>query len=124
MDFDKTITRAHTNGGVQMPAFATEEYIASNFADLKLFQWLVPFCINQDAKVGIASFGGHQDGMLLSGLPLIRKYLDVAFGEANSKKYIPDDMIAVRGGKHTQNGETHTGLSYPFFCPHCMVPVT
>jgi len=95
LDFDKTITRAHTNGGVQMPAFATDEYIASNFADLKLFQWLVPFVVNQDAKLGIASFGGHQENMLLSGLPLIRKYLDVAFGPEKSKKYIPDEMIAV-----------------------------
>lgn len=37
-DFDKTITNKHTGGSVALPAYATDDYIAGNFADLDFFR--------------------------------------------------------------------------------------
>ncbi len=56
---------------------------------------MVPFIKAQGVEVGIASFGEADEEALISGIPLIRKYLDTAFGPEKSKDLIPDDMIAL-----------------------------
>lgn len=45
--------------------------------------------------MAIASFGEEDAEAVLSGLPLIRKYLDLAFGPAKSKDLFPDHTIAL-----------------------------
>eukprot|EP00729_Bicosta_minor_P013978 gene13978-6715_t len=94
-DFDKTITRKHTQGAVQLPGQCTPEFIDANFADLEFFRFVVPFIKAQNCEVGVASFGEDQPDAILSGLTLIRAYLDHAFGKEKSQDMIADDMIAV-----------------------------
>jgi hypothetical protein len=94
-DFDKTITRKHTNGSVSVGNQITDEYILGNFADLEFFKWAVPHIKRIGIPMGIASFGQEDEHSLLSGLPLIRRYLGHAFGEEKSKSFFPDDMIAM-----------------------------
>jgi hypothetical protein len=95
-DFDKTITRKHTNGSVSVGNQITDEYIIGNFADLEFFRWAVPHIKKIGIPMAIASFGQEDEHSLLSGLPLIRRYLGHAFGsEEKSKSYFPDDMIAM-----------------------------
>eukprot|EP00038_Savillea_parva_P027380 m.59264 g.59264 ORF g.59264 m.59264 type:complete len:216 (+) comp7874_c0_seq2:159-806(+) len=94
-DFDKTITLKHTGGSVMLPAYADEKYIRDNFADLEFFQFVAPFIRAQSVQVAIASFGEDDPDGLLSGLKLIRKYLDVAFGADKSKQLFPDKLIAL-----------------------------
>eukprot|EP00039_Didymoeca_costata_P026088 m.14894 g.14894 ORF g.14894 m.14894 type:complete len:228 (-) comp5243_c0_seq1:158-841(-) len=94
-DFDKTITRKHTGGMVQLPGQTTDEYITKNFADLKFFRFVVPFIRAQNCAVGIASFGESDEDAILSGIPLIRKYLDIALGKDKSGDLIPDQYIAL-----------------------------
>lgn len=79
-DFDKTITRKHTQGAVQLPGQCTPEFIEANFADLEFFKFVVPFIKAQNCEVGIASFGEEEPDAILSGLTLVRAYLDHAFG--------------------------------------------
>jgi hypothetical protein len=42
-------------------------------------------------RVAIATFSDEDDRAVLSGTPLIRKYLDVAFGQAVGKSLIPGE---------------------------------
>lgn len=57
---------------------------------------MVPFIKAQGCLVGIASFGEADEESILSGIPLIRKYLNIAFGsEEKSVDMIPDDLIAL-----------------------------
>jgi len=94
-DFDKTITRKHTGGSVLLPVNASDEFILENFADLEFFKFCVPFIKAQGCHVAIASFGEEDPEAVLSGLPLIRKYLDLAFGPTKSKDLFPDHTIAL-----------------------------
>lgn len=95
-DFDKTITLRHTQGSVAIHQKhkAEDEFIQNNFADLEFLKFVVPFIKAQQVEVGIASFGEFNEDAILSGKDLIRKYLDVAFGEKKSKDLFPDHMIA------------------------------
>eukprot|EP00041_Stephanoeca_diplocostata_P007004 m.96841 g.96841 ORF g.96841 m.96841 type:complete len:213 (-) comp16673_c0_seq1:195-833(-) len=94
-DFDKTITKKHTGGSVLLPVNASDDFIKSNFADLEFFKFCVPFIKAQGVHVAIASFGEEDAEAVLSGLPLIRKYLDLAFGATKSKDLFPDHTIAL-----------------------------
>eukprot|EP00040_Diaphanoeca_grandis_P021864 m.116724 g.116724 ORF g.116724 m.116724 type:complete len:231 (+) comp28531_c0_seq1:254-946(+) len=110
-DFDRTITRKHTNGCVLLPAHAKDEYIENNFADLEFFRWVVPQIIKKGLIPCIASFGEDVKDSFLSGVPLVRKYLDHAFGP-NSKDLIPNDLIAMwhpesRKEDHKKVGKSH-----------------
>jgi len=93
-DFDKTITRKHTGGAVMLPAYANDDFIKANFADLEFFKFVVPFIRAQNCLVGIASFGQEEPEAVLSGIPLIRKYLKFALGD-KSEELIPDELIAL-----------------------------
>ncbi len=42
---------------MQLPAMASDEFIAKNFADIEFFKFVVPFIRAQGCLVGIASFG-------------------------------------------------------------------
>jgi len=101
-DFDKTITRKHTGGFVQVPAEITDEYMDANFADLEFFKFVVPYIRAQGVHVAIGSFGEENIEALLSGIPLLRKYLDKVFGPGKtdagctkSEEHIPDELIAL-----------------------------
>merc|ERR1712224_160427 len=43
----------------------------------------------------MGSFGEDDPDSLLSGLPLIRKYLDLCFGQKKSRDLFPDHAIAL-----------------------------
>lgn len=102
-DFDKTITKQHTGGVVRwrsggrkvLPEKATQEYIDLNFAHKEFFTWVVPLIRGYGVKVAIASFGEEEEDTALSGVQLVRKYLDTCFGSAASVQLIPDNMIAM-----------------------------
>eukprot|EP00037_Helgoeca_nana_P006092 m.56516 g.56516 ORF g.56516 m.56516 type:complete len:218 (-) comp16981_c0_seq1:251-904(-) len=94
-DFDKTITNKHTGGSVMLPVHATDGFITGNFADLEFFKFVVPFIKAQGVQVAIASFGEDDPESLLSGMALIRKYLDTAFGAKKSRDLFPDHAIAL-----------------------------
>eukprot|EP00035_Acanthoeca_spectabilis_P021531 m.438756 g.438756 ORF g.438756 m.438756 type:complete len:217 (-) comp18281_c0_seq1:144-794(-) len=94
-DFDKTITNKHTGGSVLLPVHATDEFIEGNFADLEFLKFVVPFIRAQGVQVAIASFGEDDPESLLSGMALIRKYLDTAFGQKKSRDLFPDHAIAL-----------------------------
>ena len=55
----------------------------------------MPFIKAQGVQVAIASFGEDDPEGLLSGLPLIRKYLDIAFDGKKSRDLFPDHAIAL-----------------------------
>jgi len=110
-DFDRTITRKHTNGAVMLPAHAKDDFIEKNFADLNFFKWLIPFIKSKKVTPCIASFGEDVKDSFLSGVKLVRKYLDVALGP-NSSDLIPDDLIEMwhpesRDLDHKKVGKTH-----------------
>lgn len=92
-DFDKTITKLHTQGAVIFQNEATPEFIQSNFADLQFLKFAVPFIKAQGCTVAVASFGSHNDDAIMSGKVLIRKYLDTAFGAKKALDLFPDHCI-------------------------------
>ena len=51
-DFDKTITKRHTQGSVGTRHKAEPEFILENFADLDFLLFSVPFIQAQSIKVG------------------------------------------------------------------------
>ena len=53
---------------------------------------IVPL-MKQNAIVAVASFADTEEDCIASGISLIRKYLEVAFGE-NSQDFIAGMMIA------------------------------
>eukprot|EP00040_Diaphanoeca_grandis_P020601 m.109564 g.109564 ORF g.109564 m.109564 type:complete len:312 (-) comp27967_c2_seq1:449-1384(-) len=92
-DFDKTITKLHTQGAVIFQNEATPEFIENNFADLEFLKFCVPFIKAQGCTVAVASFGSHNEDAIMSGKVLIRKYLDTAFGAKKALDLFPDHCI-------------------------------
>jgi hypothetical protein len=48
--------------------------------------------VQKHAKVAIATFADDEEEALISGKALVRKYLDIAFGEQKSKELIPGSI--------------------------------
>lgn len=92
LDFDKTITLKHTRGCILQTAMLADEEILKNFADIEFFRTVVPFLVSKGVLVAIATFADDEEESLLSGVPMIRKYLEVAF-PGKSESYIPDKAI-------------------------------
>lgn len=85
-----------------MPAELSEDYMSKNFADLEFFKFVVPYIKAQGCQVAIGSFGEENVEALCSGIPLLRKYLDMIFGtekmpdgKSKSEQMIPDELIAL-----------------------------
>lgn len=92
LDFDKTITNRHTRGAIFQPSGLDEHVLLQNFADIEFLRKFVPAAVRAGAKVCIATFADTEAESLLSGLALVRRYLDVAFN-GKSANYIPDEHI-------------------------------
>ena len=65
-------------------------------------QFVVPYIRAQGVHVAIGSFGEENVEALMSGIPLIRKYLDKIFGPGKTdagctkaEEMIPDELIAL-----------------------------
>eukprot|EP00050_Salpingoeca_kvevrii_P010492 m.8691 g.8691 ORF g.8691 m.8691 type:complete len:209 (+) comp2889_c0_seq1:370-996(+) len=91
LDFDKTITKRHTRGAIFQTAALADEELLKNLADVEFFRKIVPI-ICKNAKLCIATFADHEEESLLSGVALVRKYLDIALA-GDSSRFIPDVQI-------------------------------
>eukprot|EP00042_Codosiga_hollandica_P012613 m.28429 g.28429 ORF g.28429 m.28429 type:complete len:133 (-) comp40163_c0_seq2:496-894(-) len=106
-DFDKTITKKHTSGAIFQTAQMADDVLLENFADIEFFRRVIPL-FKQHATIAIATFADQEEDALLSGKDLVRKYLNLAFGERRSQELIPGllslrDSAATGAAIHSTN---------------------
>ena len=76
-------------GAIFQTAGMDENELRKNFADIEFFKKIVPV-IASKGMLTIATFADEEEDALVSGLAMVRKYLDVALGD--SSKYIPGEF--------------------------------
>lgn len=92
-DFDLTLTCIHTSG-CQNERHLDENNITRNISDYRFIKLLIPYLIEMDYTVMIASYADNnlQNKGYISGEQLIMKYLDVLF-DKNRTFLNKDDII-------------------------------